>query len=38
MNVLDLIGNTLYEGSMAVTMLCDHGTRYPSEPFWEESK
>jgi cysteine synthase B len=30
------LAKTLPKGSFVVTMLCDHGTRYLSDPFWEE--
>jgi cysteine synthase B len=32
------LARTLPSGSMVVTMLCDHGTRYLLEPFWDEAK
>jgi cysteine synthase B len=32
------LASTLPEGSYVVTVLCDQGTRYLSDHFWEESK
>ncbi|MDR1944374.1 MAG: cysteine synthase family protein [Synergistaceae bacterium] len=32
------LSRTLPEGSVVVTVLCDNGTRYLSDPFWEDSK
>jgi cysteine synthase B len=31
------LAQTLPKGSVVVTILCDHGTRYLSDPFWEEA-
>jgi cysteine synthase B len=32
------LARTLPMGSLVVTMLCDHGTRYLSDSFWEEQR
>jgi cysteine synthase B len=32
------LARTLPGGSVVVTMLCDHGTRYLSESFWDETE